>query len=71
MVLAEVLVGTLGRVEDKHGLLRGRRSSLDLLVGGVFEGVGNLCCLAEAADAGAVPDTNEEGADNGAEDVAK
>ena len=70
VVLAEILVRALSRVEGKHGFLGRRRGGLHLLVRGVFEGVGNLGCLAEGTDAAAVPGADEEGADNGAEDVA-
>lgn len=70
VVLAKVLVRALSRVEGKHGLLRCGRGRLDLLVGGVFEGVRDLCGFAEGADAASVPGTDEEGADDGAKDVA-
>lgn len=71
LVLAEVLVCALSGVEGKHGLLGGGRGGLNLFVGGVFEGVRDLCGLAEGTDTAAVPDTDEEGADDSAEDVAK
>ena len=70
VVLAEVLVRALRRVEGEHGLLRCRRRRLDLLVGRVFEGVGDLGRFAEAAHAAAVPGADDEGADDCAEDVA-
>jgi hypothetical protein len=70
VILAEVLVCALRRVERKHGLLRRGRCSLDLLVGRVFEGVGDLGRLAERADAATVPGADEEGADDSTEDVA-
>ena len=70
VVLVEVLVRALSRVEGKHGLLGRGRCGLDLLVRCIFEGVGDLCGLAERADAAAVPGANDEGADDGAEDIA-
>lgn len=70
VVLAEVLVGALGRVERQHGLLARGSCGLDLLVRGVFEGVRDLGCLAEGTNTAAVPGTDEEGADDGAEDIA-
>jgi hypothetical protein len=70
VVLAEVLVRALGRVEGEERFLGGRGRGLDLLVGGVFEGVGDLGGFAEGADAAAVPGADDEGADDCAEDVA-
>lgn len=69
VILAEVLVRALGRVEGQHGLLRAGRRGLDLLVRGVFEGVRYLGRFAEGPDATAVPGTDEKRADDGAEDI--
>ena len=71
MVLAEVLVRALRRVEGEERLLRGWGGGLHLLVRGVLEGVGDLGCFAEGAHAAAVPGADDEGADGGAEDVAR
>lgn len=70
MVFAKVLVRTLRRVESQHRLLGAGRRGLDLLVRSVLEGVWDLGRLAERSDAATVPGTDEEGADDGAEDVA-
>lgn len=70
MVLAEVLVRALRRVEREHGLLRRGRSGLDLLVGRVLERVGDLGRLAQPSDVAAVPDADEEGANDGTENIA-
>lgn len=70
MVLAEVLVRALRRVEGEERLLGRGGGGLHLLVRGVLEGVGDLGCFAEGAHAAAVPGADEEGADGGAEDVA-
>jgi hypothetical protein len=43
---------------------------LDLLVGRVFEGVGDLGGFAEGTDAPAMPGADDEGGDGGKEDVA-
>ena len=43
---------------------------MHLLVGGVFEGIGDLGGFAEGADARAEPHADEEGGDCGGEDVA-
>ena len=70
VVLAEVLVRALRRVEGEERLLRSWGGGLHLLVRGVLEGVGDLGRFAEGAHAAAVPGADEEGADGGAEDVA-
>lgn len=72
MVLVEVLVTALGGVEGEElGLaLGGVVGGVDLLVRGVFEGVGDLRGFAEAADAGGEDAAGEEGADYGEEDKA-
>lgn len=70
VVLVEVLVCALGRVERKHSILRRGRSGLHLFVRGVFVGIGDLGCLAEGANTATVPCADEEGADDGTEDVA-
>jgi hypothetical protein len=70
VVLVEVLVRTLRRVEGEHGLGGRRGCGLDLLVRGVFEGVRDFGGLAERANAAAVPGTDDEGGDGGEEDVA-
>jgi hypothetical protein len=69
-VLAKVLVRALRAVERQHGFLGRGRGGLDLLVRGVFEGVRDFRCFAEAADAGAVPGADEEGGDAGEENEA-
>ena len=71
VVLAEVLVTALRGVEGEElGLLLGR-GGLDLLVGGVFVGVGDLGSFAEAADTDTKVGAGEEGGDYGEEDVAE
>jgi len=55
VILVIVLVRALCAVEEVHRLLLVRGCGLDLLVRGVFVGVGDLGGLAEAADADAVP----------------
>jgi hypothetical protein len=70
VVLVEVLVGALRAVESQHGGLCGGGGGLHLLVGGVFEGVGDLGCFAEAANARAMPRADEEGGYCREEDVA-
>lgn len=71
MVLAEVLVRALRGVEGEERFFGSRGGGLDLLVGGVFEGVGHFGGFAEGADAAAVPGADDEGADDCAEDVAE
>ena len=68
VVLVEVLVRALRRVEGQHCGFGLRRRGLHLFVRGVFVGVGDLGCFAEAADAAAVPGADEEGGDAGGED---
>ena len=70
MVLIEVLVRALGRVEGEHSGPGWGRGGLNLFVGCVFVGVRNLGCFAEAANAAAVPGTDEERGNAGGEDVA-
>jgi hypothetical protein len=70
VVLVEVLVRALGGVEGQHGFGRRGRCGLDLLVGGVLEGVRHFGGFAECADAPALPGADYEGRDGGEEDVA-
>lgn len=63
-------MAALRAVEGVHGLGLGGRGGGDLLVGGVFVGVGDFGEFAEAADARAEPGADEEGGDGGGEGVA-
>lgn len=71
VVLVEVLVPALGGVEgEEFGFALRGGGRVDLLVGGVFEGVGDLRGFAEGADAHAEVGACDEGADYGEEDEA-
>lgn len=63
VILVEVLVRALSRVEGQHCFLGRGGSGLNLLVRGVFEGVGNLRSFAERTNASAMPEADEEGTD--------
>lgn len=70
-ILEKVLMSALRAVEGIHGLCVCGRGRRDLLVGGVFVGVGDLGGFAEGGYAAAKPGADEEGADDGEEGPAR
>lgn len=71
VVLEEVGVGALGRVEAGEAVAEGVRvGGVDLLIGGVGVGVGDAGGAAGGADGYAVPDVDEGGEGAGEDDVA-
>jgi hypothetical protein len=71
VVLIEVLVSALRRVEEEHGRGFGGRGGLHLFVGGIFVRVRDLSEFAVLADMDeALPGADKECGESGEEDVA-